>query len=243
MPPLKPYSADLPYSYAPGVFPSMALMQNAPERALRLLLSERAQGEGVEKLRALCREHHVREETADKALSRISGKQNCYAAVVFEKWQSGLAPDGPHVVLHHPMDEGNLGSIQRTLLGLGIPDIAVIRPAADVFDPKVVRATMGAVFSLRVKQYEDFASYRAEHPGHALYPFMLDGAALLEEACQSVQTPYALVFGNEGSGLPPEFARLGRAVRIPHNDQIDSLNLSVAVGIGAYAFVHAAGRG
>ena len=70
-----------------------------------------------------------------------------------------------------------------------------------------------------------------------------DGAALLEEACQSVQTPYALVFGNEGSGLPPEFARLGRAVRIPHNDQIDSLNLSVAVGIGAYAFVHAAGRG
>jgi len=243
MPPLKAYSTDLPYSYAPGVFPSLALMQNAPERALRLLLSERAQGEGVEKLRALCREHHVREEIAGKALARISGKQNCYAAVVFEKWQSGLAPDAPHVVLHHPMDEGNLGTIQRTLLGLGIPDIAVIRPAADVFDPKVVRATMGAIFSLRVKQYEDFASYRAEHPGHALYPFMLDGSALLEEACRSVQTPYALVFGNEGSGLPPEFAAMGRAVRIPHSDQIDSLNLSIAVGIGAYAFVHAARRG
>lgn len=239
MPPLKPYNQELPYSYAPGVFPSLSLMQSRPEQARRLLLSEKAQGEGVEKLRAVCREHHVREEFADKALSRISGKQNCFAAVVFEKWQADLKPDAPHVVLHHPMDEGNLGTIQRTLLGLGIQDIAVIRPAADVFDPHVVRATMGAVFSLRVKQYEDFSLYRMEHPTHALYPFMLDGSVLLEEAVQSVQMPYALVFGNEGSGLPPEFAQMGRAVRIPHNDQIDSLNLSIAVGIGAYAFVHA----
>lgn len=239
MPPLKPYSQELSYSYAPGVFPSLSLMQSRPEQARRLLLSEKAQGEGVEKLRAVCREHHVREEFADKALSRISGKQNCFAAVVFEKWQADLKPDAPHVVLHHPMDEGNLGTIQRTLLGLGIQDIAVIRPAADVFDPHVVRATMGAVFSLRVKQYEDFSLYRMEHPAHALYPFMLDGSVLLEEAVQSVQMPYALVFGNEGSGLPPEFAQMGRAVRIPHNDQIDSLNLSIAVGIGAYAFVHA----
>lgn len=239
MPPLKPYSQELSYSYAPGVFPSLSLMQSRPEQARRLLLSEKAQGEGVEKLRAICREHHVREEVADKALSRISGKQNCFAAVVFEKWQAELKADAPHVVLHHPMDEGNLGTIQRTLLGLGIRDIAVIRPAADVFDPHVVRATMGAVFSLRVKQYEDFSLYRMEHPNHALYPFMLDGSVLLEEAVQSVQMPYALVFGNEGSGLPPEFARMGRAVRIPHNDQIDSLNLSIAVGIGAYAFVHA----
>lgn len=240
MPPLKPYSAALPYSYAPGVFPSLQLMQNCPRRAQRLLLSEKAQGEGVEKLRELCRRHHVREEVADKALARISGKQNCFAAVVFEKWQSELAPDAPHVVLHHPMDEGNLGTIQRTLLGLGIRDIAVIRPAADVFDPRVVRATMGAVFSLRVKYYEDFSLYRMEHPAHALYPFMLDGAVLLEQAVAQVQRPYALVFGNEGSGLPPEFAQLGQAVRIPHSNEIDSLNLSIAVGIGAYAFVHAA---
>ena len=39
--------------------------------------------------------------------------------MVFSKWQAELRPDLPHVVLHHPMDEGNLGTIQRTLLGLG----------------------------------------------------------------------------------------------------------------------------
>ena len=59
---------------------------------------------------------------------------------------------------------------------------------------------------------------------------------------QTVKQPYALVFGNEGSGLPPEFSALGQAVRIPHSDAIDSLNLAVAAAIGAYAFVHATGR-
>ena len=240
MPSLKGYSAELEYSYTPGVFPSLELMRVKPEKAMRLLLSERAQGEGVEKLRQICREHGVREEIADKALRRISGKDNCFAAVVFEKWQAQLEANGPHVVLHHPMDEGNLGTIQRTLLGLGIKDIAIIRPAADPFDPRVVRATMGALFSLRVKQYDSFESYRQGYPDHTLYPFMLDGSVMLEEATRQVQKPYALVFGNEGSGLPPEFARMGQAVRIPHSNEIDSLNLSIAVGIGAYAFVHAA---
>lgn len=238
MPPLKPYDGSLAYSYAPGLFPSMQLMRFAPERALRLLLSEKAQGEGVERLRAVCREHRVREEIADKALKRISGKENCYAAMVFEKWQSDLERQHNHIVLHHPMDEGNLGTIQRTLLGLGFKDLAIIRPAADVFDPKVVRATMGALFSLRVKEYDDFAQYREEYPEHELYPFMLDGSVLLEEATKSVRSPFTLVFGNEGSGLPPEFGGMGRAVRIPHSDEIDSLNLSIAVGIGAYAFAH-----
>lgn len=242
MPSLKGYSSDLEYSYAPGVFPSLELMRVRPECATRLLLSERAQGEGVEKLRQVCREHGVREEIADKALRRISGKDNCFAAVVFEKWQAELLPDAPHVVLHHPMDEGNLGTIQRTLLGLGLKDIAVIRPAADAFDPHVVRATMGALFSLRLKQYDSFEVYRQEYPAHRLYPFMLDGSVMLEEAVGQVQKPYALVFGNEGSGLPPEFAEMGQAVRIPHSNEIDSLNLSIAVGIGAYAFVHAADK-
>lgn len=243
MPPLKPYQSDLPYSYAPGVFPSLQLMSCCPERALRLLLSEKAQGEGVEKLRSVCAEHHVREEMADKVLSRISGKQNCFAAVVFEKWQDDLREDRPHVVLHHPMDEGNLGTIQRTLLGLDVCDLAIITPAADPFDPKVVRAAMGAVFAMRVHCFADFETYRARYSHHALYPFMLDGAVLLEEAAAHHKTPYTLIFGNEGSGLPPAFAQMGQAVRIPHNQKIDSLNLAMAVGIGTYAFVHAKGDG
>ena len=68
------------------------------------------------------------------------------------------------------------------------------------------------------------------------YPFMLDASVPLSCAVREKKTPYALIMGNEGSGLPSSFAGLGQPVRIPHGDAIDSLNLSVAAAIGMYAF-------
>jgi TrmH family RNA methyltransferase len=218
------------------MYPSLTLMEKAPEHALRLLLSDKAAGEGVEKLRQLCAAHGVREEIAPKALSRILGKENVYAAVVFEKQTQALDAAQPHIVLHHPMDEGNIGTIQRTMLGFGLKDLAIIRPAADPFEPRVVRASMGALFSLNVAICDDFESYRAAYPAHTLYPFMLDGAAELEQAAAGKKTPWALVFGNEGVGLPPEFRKLGQAVKIRQSKEIDSLNLAVSVAIAGYMF-------
>lgn len=236
MPALQAYDQALPYSYAAGVYPSLVLMEKAPKLALRLLLSDKAIGEGVEKLRELCAAHGVREEIAPRALAKILGKENVYAAVVFKKQTDTLAADRSHIVLHHPMDEGNLGTIQRTMLGFGLTDLAVIRPAADPFDPKVVRAAMGAQFSLRVALYDDFLTYRAAYPAHTVYPFMLSGALELPDAAAQARAPWTLVFGNEGSGLPPEFSGFGQAVKIPQSAEIDSLNLSVSAAIGMYAF-------
>lgn len=237
MPKLAPYHRDLPYAYAPGIFPSHALLQARPACARRLLVhSAAADSEGVASLRARCEALGVRVETADHALARLSRKENCFAAVVFDKFSDELASDAPHVVLHRPADMGNLGTILRTCLGFGLRDVALVRPAADVFDPRVVRASMGALFSLRVRYVDDFPAYREAYPHHALYPFMLDGALPLAQAAAQGRRPYALVFGNEASGLPPDFARMGQAVRIRHSDAIDSLNLAMAVSIAAYAF-------
>jgi len=236
MPSLKAYTSALPYSYAAGVYPGLKLMEKAPQLARRLLLSDQAAGGGIEKLRRLCAQHGVREELAPRALDRILGKENVYAAVVFDKHEQVLERDQPHIVLHHPMDTGNLGTIQRTMLGFGFCNLAVIRPAADPFEPRAVRASMGALFGLNVMQLEDFESYRAAYPAHALYPFMLDGAAELTQAAKDKETPFALVFGNEGAGLPPEFAAYGQAVKIRQSAEIDSLNLAVSAAIAMYTF-------
>lgn len=236
MPALEAYRRELDYSYAPGVFPSLEALGKRPEMVRRLLISSRGtESEGVHKLLHLAESRHIRVETADKALSRISGKENCFAAAVFEKQPAQLS-QGNHIVLHHVSDAGNLGTILRAALGFGYLDIAIIRPAADVYEPKVVRASMGAIFSLRVREYDNFEGYRQEFSHHAAYPFMLDGSTLLSEAVSHKKSPHALIFGNEGAGLPPEFAKLGQPIRIPHSRQIDSLNLSVAAAIGMYAF-------
>lgn len=236
MPSLEAYRRELDYSYAPGIFPSLECMLKRPEGVRRLLISEKGKdSEGVGKLLALAEEKGIRVEVADKALARVSGKENCFAAAVFEKRPQTLR-DEDHIVLHHIADQGNLGTVLRTALGFGWHDIAIIRPAADVYDPKVVRASMGALFSLRVKEYGDFEAYRREFPDHGAYPFMLDGSVGMDEAARSPRRPCALIFGNEGAGLPPEFCMLGQPVRIPSSDEVDSLNLAVAAAIGMYGF-------
>ncbi|MCL1963704.1 MAG: TrmH family RNA methyltransferase [Firmicutes bacterium] len=234
---LAPYKRDLPYAYAPGIAPSHALLDARPGAARRLLVHSSAEGsEGVTALRARCEALRVRAEVADHALSRVSRKENCFAAIVFDKYESTLSGEAPHVVLHQPSDMGNLGTALRACLGFGLIDIAIIRPSADLFDPRVVRASMGALFAMRAAHFDSFDAYRAAYPNHALYPFMLDGALPLSRAAERPEAPFALVFGNEATGLPAHFAAVGQAVRIPHGGQIDSLNLSVAVSIAAYAF-------
>ncbi len=238
MPSLESYSPSLDYSYAPGYFPTTECLLHAPEQARRVLLSSKAEGtEAAEKLTALCREKGIRTETADKALARISGKENCFAAAVFAKKETAPAPGKPQVLLVNPSDCGNLGTILRTALGFGVEDVALIRPCADVFDPRTVRASMGAIFQLRVKTYSSFEDWEAENPGRPLYPFMLQASVPMKEVLgKPLPQNWTLVFGNEGSGLPAEYATRGQPVRIPSNDRVDSLNLSIAAGIGIYAF-------
>ena len=238
MPSLSGYKSGLDYSYAPGIFPSMECLTYRPDKVRRLLVHSSAAGrEGIDRLCALAEKQHIRIEEADRALARISGKENCYAAAVFGKFEDELSKNMPHIVLHNPGDSGNIGTILRTALGLGIGDVALVRPCADVFDPKTVRASMGAMFRLRVKVYDRFDEYREVFPERALYPFMLDASVPLQEAVKDKAEKWTLVFGNEGRGLPKEFAAYGQAVRIESNDKVDSLNLAIAAGIGIYEFM------
>lgn len=234
---LEAYDKSLDYSYAPGIFPATECLEHAPERCLRLLLSSASEeSEGARRLRDRAQALGVRVEIADRALSRISKKDNCFAAMVYEKREGVFDPEAPHVVLHHPSDSGNLGTILRTALGFGLTNIAIIRPAVDSDDPRVTRASMGAAFSLNVRHFDSFEAYRAEFADRQLFPFMLTGAVPLEEAVRRVSGPFSLVLGNEASGLPDEFAQMGVSTRIVHSGRIDSLNLAVAAGIGMHAF-------
>lgn len=239
MPKLEAYNKKLTYSYALGVFPSLNLLESHPEQATRLLLHpDGLRNEGVSLLREKCRALGVREEFADRVLKRESQKDNCYAALVFEKYESALDRSLPHVVLCQITDGGNLGTALRSCLGFGIRDVAIVRPCVDAFDPHVLRASMGAFYRMNVRVFDTFEDYRALYPDHALYPFMLDGAKTLGEVAPHHTDKYALVFGNEQTGLPARFASLGQGTFIPQSREIDSLNLAVAVSIAAYAFTN-----
>ena len=237
MPRLQNYQKELDYSYAPGLFPSLEVIKKQPHLVLRVLLSSKlVETPAINDMQSLCKTHGIRTEVADRALARLSGKENVYVAAVFEKHDGELSKNLRHLVLHHPSDKGNIGTMLRTALGFNFQNIAIIAPAADYYDPHVIRASMGALFALNIKTFSDFESYRSEFSRHTLYPFMLEGSSSLEEAANTAGKSYSLIMGNEATGLPDEFSKIGHSVRIEHSGQIDSLNLSVAAGIGMYVF-------
>lgn len=129
-----------------------------------------------------------------------------------------------------------MGTALRACLAFGLRDVALIRPCVDAFDPHAVRASMGALFHMNVSTYDHFDDYRARYPGHALYPFMLDGATEIGRSREK-RARRALRWCSETRR--PTSRKLLRRWVSPCSSLgagSGSLNLSVAVALGAYAF-------
>ncbi len=229
---LKRYHRDYTYSYANGVFSTIELLNTRPEHTLKVLISSSGErNEGIIKIRKLCEEHEIPVETNDKTIERICLDGRHLAVGVFNKYHSSIEPGKNHMVLVNPSDMGNLGTIARTMLGFGMVNLALIRPAADAFDPKVIRASMGAIFHLNIEYLDSIRDYQKSF-GNNLYLFKTGNNNDIREA--RFDKPYALVFGNESSGLPDDMKAGGKILSIPQTGKIDSLNLSVAAGIALY---------
>ncbi len=168
-----------------------------------------------------------------KVFHDLSSKDNVMVIGEFEKFVGSLPP-GNHLVLVNPMNQGNLGTIIRSGLALGIDGLAIISPAADIFDPKVVRGSMGALFRLPFRYYASFEEYEESFPSNRLYPFMLQARQKLNDV--TPKTPYSLIYGNEATGLPSSFLSKGEPLIIEQSSSVDSLNLDNAVSIGLYVF-------
>ena len=236
----KRYNDKAEYSYCFGPFPTFELIENRPQEAIEVLYHSQTSEAIREKLQRICQDQGIPCEQNDKVIQRIRDKENCLVIGVFKKHESVLSMDRPHVVLVNPSDMGNLGTIIRTAVGFGIPDLAIIRPGAAICHPKTVRASMGSLFRLNFQYFDSFADYkRAYGEDRKMYPFMLKGSVGLDQLQRDEGELYSLIFGNEATGLPDEFLGEGQSVRIRHTDNIDSLNLSLAAGIAIYEFTKA----
>ena len=237
---LKPYKREFGFSYACGVFPVCELYDAMRPALRKIIVTESGlENGGVVKLRENASAAGIPFEVDDRTVARIYPKGNVYAVGVFEKKETLPDKKVDHVVLVNPSDMGNMGTIMRTAVAFGIGDLCVVKPCCDVFDPKTVRASMGAVFRLRVKtfdSFEEYFDYCGGEKNRDYFPFMLDGKPLAERPAGTDGKPFSLIFGNEAAGLPESFKNVGNPVRIMHSGNVDSLNLPVAAAIGIYTF-------
>ena len=227
---MKIYKKNDETSYTLGVFPTIELLKKRPQDVIRVVVhSSIIQNKGYPLIQELCQQYHIHIEIHDKTIDKLSPKNNCFAIGVFKKYSDQIQ-EGNHVVLVNPMDMGNMGTIMRTMLGFNYYNLAIIRPGVDVFDPRVLRASMGAMFHLNIEYFDSFEDYLKRFPSHDIYTLMLKGATNIHKV-ESKKGYHSLVFGNESSGLPDEYLDYGKSIFIPHSHHIDSLNLSMALGM------------
>lgn len=135
-------------------------------------------------------------------------------------------------------DPGNLGTIFRTCAAFGIGAILLSPECAEVFSPKVIRASLGSVFwmpHITLSHAELLAR------GNALYCLIMDGKTSLESFDPPL-SPAIYVIGSEAHGISPELSRQASGmIRISMAKGMESLNAGIAVGILAH-HLHIAGK-
>ena len=235
---LSRYKRNSEYSYTLGATLTYELFRAQPNLIQRVFLRpETKLGEDVQKILSELKQHQIPVVESTKAFNVLGAKDNCLLAAEFKKPQTTIDPQANHIVLVNPSDAGNLGTIMRSAVGFGYENLAIITPAVDHFDPKAIRASMGAFAHLNIETFDNIEDYLRKYPNHQHFSFMLRQAEALPTVLQQkIDEPYSLIFGNEAAGLPDYVADITTPVFIPQNQKIDSLNLSVAASIAMYLF-------
>lgn len=163
-------------------------------------------------------------------------KKTCYNEKSFFKTRENS--NGNIIVLDRLQDPGNIGTILRTADGAGYQGAMILKGTADVFSPKVVRATTGSLFRLPMMF--------ADTPEIALDILKKNNKTVICTALANAKDYYdcpmsqdvAVVIGNEGNGVCDEFINNSDLrVKIPMHSSIESLNAAVAAGILIYESV------
>lgn len=175
------------------------------------------------------------EEDIRKA-SFLKNPQDVIAIFHQPQWSLEEADPGSQLilVLDGVQDPGNLGTIIRLADWYGIEHIICSHDTADVFNPKVVQATMGALARVKI-HYTDLEDYlsKQKDTGTTLYGTFLDG----ENMYAKELTPAGIIImGNEGNGIRPSIeALINEKLFIPNypvgSETSESLNVAMATAI------------
>lgn len=142
------------------------------------------------------------------------------------------------VVLENVTDPGNMGTLIRTADAAGADGIFLSKGCVDIYNPKVIRATMGSIFHLPI--------YRNLNLMDLMEDFKNNNVKTLAAHLKGTSTPYkvdmttacAVIIGNEANGLSDEISEMASdLVKIPMPGKAESMNAGIAGGILIYEAV------
>lgn len=141
------------------------------------------------------------------------------------------------VVLDDIQDPGNIGTILRTLDSVGLSQVIISKRSGDVYNSKVVRSTMGAIFRVKIIESEDLKETLKTIKKHK---FKVVSTSLdTDKSMYDIEyKKVAIVVGNEANGVSKEIQDMSdEKIKIPMLGKTESLNVSVATGVVLYEYV------
>lgn len=203
-----------------------------------------------------CQEWEERLAAGDMASSGNVPDVEIVADKCFREISDTVSPQGILSVVHMPQydrndvfssenaavlclediqDPGNLGTMLRTAEGAGMAAVILSKGCVDLFNPKVVRSTMGALFRVPYLICEDMSTEveRLKMDDFSIY------AAHLKGVCDYTEENYegrvGIVIGNEAKGLSDRVTeQADRLVKIPMEGKLESLNAAVSAALLMY---------
>ena len=159
-------------------------------------------------------------------LSQLQTPQQVLAVVrQFELAKPSISA-GIHLVLDTIQDPGNMGTLIRTADWFGVKQIVCSLDCVDVYNPKVVQATMGSLVRMPVT-YVSLPEWLSEQKGIRKWAAVLSGNDYRSAIGNGI-----LMMGNESKGLSAELVAMATdAVTIPRIGGAESLNVAVATGV------------
>lgn len=213
------YSFDSKISYILGISLIVEALKEIPEVVKKVILSSKAnKNSELDKLLSLCNEYNVEIEENDDLISKLSLKENCYGIGVFSKYTKTLETNR-HIVLYGFDSEGELGTIIRSSVSFDFKDIVLINSDIDIYNPKVIRASMGSFFHVNIKKYPSLEEYFKEYK-YNIFPFTGDGTNELKSL--KFNKPYSIIIPSKYHLLDGKFMD---ACYIKHANQ-DGISLT-----------------
>lgn len=163
------------------------------------------------------------------AISTLKTPNNVLAVAKQKKQCLGNNFSIPIIALDTIQDPGNLGTIIRTADWFGVQNIVCSESCVDIYNPKVVQATMGSIFRLNIL-VTSLTDFFKENNQLKVYGAMLDGENCFQKKLEPNHS--VLLMGNESAGINPNLHPfIQEKITIPKFGHAESLNVSIATGI------------
>ncbi|MCI8654703.1 MAG: RNA methyltransferase [Clostridia bacterium] len=176
-------------------------------------------------------------EKVFKTLTQVTNPQGIIAVIRKENVTDIKYSEDIIVVLDNVQDPGNLGTILRTVDSIGLKQLIVSKGTADIYNPKVVRSTMGAIFRVKVLEKENLKEAIEEMRQHQ-YKLVATSLQTEKEIYDINYDKKIIVMGNEANGVERVIQDIAdERVKIPMLGKTESLNVSIATGIILYEYV------